>query len=49
MEEKKVTEPVEITKPEDKTFEGFKGTNQDVANMMRKQKRKQLKKCLKMT
>jgi len=47
MEEKKVTEPVEITKPEDKTFEGFKGTNQDVANMIAKAKKEAIEEMLK--
>ena len=44
----KVTEPVvDTTKTEDKTLEGFKGTNQDVANMIAKAKKEAIEEVLK--
>lgn len=50
MEDKeKVTEPVvdETIKSEDKTLEAFKGTNQDVANMIAKAKKEAIEGVLK--
>src|SRR5574344_971901 len=44
----KVTEPVvDTTKTEDKTLEEFKGTNQDVANMIAKAKKEAIEELLK--